>query len=377
MANNAQQPKIDENLRPLRQRYLQRLKEQVQELNRFMNLCEKKLLGDEDGQALRAQAHKLAGTGRTYGFQDISRCAKTVEEALLANPKLPAEQLAPLLRQLIFACEHAEESEVYETPPQEITPKEVLQQMQQRLPLILTIDDDDNITGLIAELFKNRAEVMVAGSANEGAKMMKARRPDIVLLDDMMPGGVSGLHMLEVIQKDPELAQVSVIMLTTSGGPRDVMRGYVAGAIDYITKPFDPGELSRKITDHLTRQNATILVVDDDENVTDLLAYKLQALGYRVELCENGIRALSVMEKIVPAMVILDRMMPGMDGMALLQKMRQNPALKSVPVVFLTARRQEADIVEGLRLGASDYILKPFNPDEVIVRMERFLKTAA
>jgi DNA-binding response OmpR family regulator len=375
MSSSAPQ-KIDESMRLLRQRYVQRLHEQLHVLNRLLALCEKQLLAEEDRQALRMQAHKIAGTGKTYGFQMISEKAKNVEEALLTNPETTTDQLVPLLHQLISVCKNADEKEFYIAQSPETVSEAASPKKQQDLPLILTIDDDEDVTSLIAELFKGGAQIISADNAIEGARLMKSRRPDIVLLDDMMPGGVSGLHMLEEMRSDPALSKIPVIMLTTSNAPQDVMRGFIGGAVDYITKPFNPTQLSWKVANYLARQSATILLVDDDENVTDLLAYKLQSLGYKVVLCENGIRALLIMEKIVPALVILDRMMPGMDGMSLLQKMRQLPPLKNVPVLFLTAKRQEADIIEGLRLGASDYIVKPFNPDEVVVRVERFIKLA-
>jgi DNA-binding response OmpR family regulator len=151
------------------------------------------------------------------------------------------------------------------------------------------------------------------------------------------------------------------------------MRGLTAGAVDYVIKPFDPDVVGKKIRARLARLGTKILVVDDDPTICDLFARKFDAAGFVVEVAEDGQKALDMMRASAPDLVLLDRMLPGFSGMTVLQTMREIPELVQTPVIFLTAKKQEADILAGFELGAADYIVKPCNPDEVLARCERLL----
>lgn len=116
-----------------------------------------------------------------------------------------------------------------------------------------------------------------------------------------------------------------------------------------------------------------ILVVDDDELLRDLLEFKLRSRGYEVELAEDGEAALEAASASPPDLIVLDGMMPGLDGFQVLQRLADGGATREVPVIMLTARRQEQDVVAGLSLGAQDYLVKPFLPDELVLRIQRIL----
>ena len=117
-----------------------------------------------------------------------------------------------------------------------------------------------------------------------------------------------------------------------------------------------------------------ILVVDDDELLRDLLEFKLRSRGYEVELAEDGEAALEVASASPPDLIVLDGMMPGLDGFQVLQRLSDSGVTCDVPVIMLTARRQEQDVVAGLSLGAQDYLVKPFLPDELVLRIQRILR---
>ncbi|WP_343716574.1 response regulator [Inquilinus sp.] len=117
-----------------------------------------------------------------------------------------------------------------------------------------------------------------------------------------------------------------------------------------------------------------ILVVDDDELLRDLLEFKLRSRGYEVELAEDGEAALEAASASPPDLIVLDGMMPGLDGFQVLQRLSDSGVTRDVPVIMLTARRQEQDVVAGLSLGAQDYLVKPFLPDELVLRIQRILR---
>jgi two-component system, OmpR family, phosphate regulon response regulator PhoB len=124
------------------------------------------------------------------------------------------------------------------------------------------------------------------------------------------------------------------------------------------------------------RSAARILVVEDERDIAALVAYHLTKEGYRVRTAEGGHEALESARAEKPDLMILDLMLPGFSGYEVLQEMRRRPELMEVPVVVLTARRDEADRVKGLELGADDYVTKPFSPRELVLRVSAVLRRA-
>lgn len=117
----------------------------------------------------------------------------------------------------------------------------------------------------------------------------------------------------------------------------------------------------------------TILVAEDDGDVQQLLAYKLRANGFEVVTTDDGQECVDYLEETdeLPSVVILDVMMPRMSGLQVLNWIRSDDSLSDLPVLLLTSRSREADVVQGLEYGASDYVTKPFSTGELITRLER------
>ena len=124
------------------------------------------------------------------------------------------------------------------------------------------------------------------------------------------------------------------------------------------------------------RSSARILVVEDERDIAALVAYHLTKEGYRVRTAEGGAEALEAAAAKRPDLLVLDLMLPGFSGYEVLQEIRRRAELAEVPVVVLTARRDEADRVKGLELGADDYITKPFSPRELVLRVAAVLRRA-
>lgn len=119
-----------------------------------------------------------------------------------------------------------------------------------------------------------------------------------------------------------------------------------------------------------------ILVVDDEPDITALVAYHLAKNGFRVSTAANGADALRTVTDQAPSLVVLDRMMPGMSGDEVLATIRANAASREIPVLMLTAKREEHDRVRGLTLGADDYLTKPFSTQELVLRVSAILRRA-
>ena len=117
-----------------------------------------------------------------------------------------------------------------------------------------------------------------------------------------------------------------------------------------------------------------ILIADDDQMIVRLLEHKLKQSGYEVLSVHDGAIALETAITEKPDLIVLDGMMPGLDGMEVLRRLKESEDTKSIPVIMLTARAQETDIVDGLSLGADDYLVKPFIPDELMARIKRYIE---
>jgi DNA-binding response OmpR family regulator len=120
-------------------------------------------------------------------------------------------------------------------------------------------------------------------------------------------------------------------------------------------------------------RTSRILVADHDALLRELLEYKLSARGYDVLTAEDGEGALALIRAERPDLVVLDAMMPVRDGFDVLRQMKLDAEVADIPVVMLTARKQESDIVGALDLGAADYLVKPFNPEELLARIARII----
>ncbi len=256
----------------LRGRYLEAMAEQITVLQQALSACERNDLPPDLRAALRMVSHKLAGTGKTYGFPEVSVAGRTLTDVMAGDPGIDPRSLTGMTRTLLTACNDAQGSQdttVRQEPPAEIRPQALAPQpvyapartgfgrrnadpapvsapapvyrqpMTTRRPLILVADDDETVRSLFGQLFAEEARVVFATNADEALAMMQRFPPDIVLLDDIMPGAITGLKLLENLKSSRDLAHIPVLMITASDGDEHIDRGLRAGAAGYITKPFD------------------------------------------------------------------------------------------------------------------------------------------
>ena len=119
---------------------------------------------------------------------------------------------------------------------------------------------------------------------------------------------------------------------------------------------------------------ACILIVEDDSDILQLLTYNLQAAGYDVLTSQEGYDALNIARSHLPTLIVLDLMIPGIDGFEVCRELKRSPETRNIFVIMLTARGEEVDRIVGLELGADDYVVKPFSPRELILRIRAILR---
>jgi two-component system, OmpR family, alkaline phosphatase synthesis response regulator PhoP len=134
--------------------------------------------------------------------------------------------------------------------------------------------------------------------------------------------------------------------------------------------PFD---ISKKAVSVMAN-NRRVFIIEDEQDISELMRFNLALEGYVVETFATGEAGFRTLEQRTPDILILDIMLPGMNGLEICKRLKENPATKSVPVIMVTAKGEESDIVRGLELGADDYVTKPFSPKVLLARVDAVLR---
>lgn len=257
---------------------------------------------------------------------------------------------------------------------------------------ILIIEDEEILLDVLKKkLTKEGYEVQVARDGSEGLEKVQQDKPDLILLDIIMPK-VDGYEVLEKLN-NMEITDIPIIVISNSGQPVEIEKALSLGAKDYLVKAeFEPKEVLNKVNALLSGKtpaaeeekidksanNATkLLVVEDDQFLRDLLIKKLEKELFNVKVAIDGQEAITKFEQEKPDMILLDIILPALDGFEVLKKVRSNAdkKLAQTPVILLSNLGQESDIEKGKKLGANDYLIKAaFTTDEIIDKIKKYLK---
>jgi PleD family two-component response regulator len=248
--------------------------------------------------------------------------------------------------------------------------------------------------------------IMTASDGAEALRMLKNRRVDIVLSDWNMPV-MTGLELLKAIRSDEKLSHMPFIMITAEAERERINEAIANGVSDLLVKPYTSDRLATRVDKALSlpyrsnlskrkkseviekeetvtvdpfvsgkeeKARPTILVVDDTADNLLLLSHLFKD-EYRVRISHTGAKALEICQSNNPPdLVLLDIMMPGMDGFEVARRMREHPTSVSIPVIFVTAITDEASRQKGLGLGAIDFVTKPIDPDVLKPRVRNFMR---
>jgi len=319
--------------------------------------------GDREAvAAARRCSHQLKGSGTSYGHPEITSLAAAALNA-------PDADLPPALETLMSALAG------------------ILSEDQRR-QRILIVDDDPLIRLILAKTLESRGREFVTAESLADARVTIDGSIDLVLLDLMLQDG-DGRQLLRFVQANPETARIPIIVLSGSGSNPIRQSAMDAGADAFVEKPFDPSVLSDAVDDLLAgvhdqvvvpaggtlddehADTITVLIAEDDDLVAALVSDRLTRDGYEIRRAADGESALTDALSSPPHLTILDVMMPKMNGFEVLGRLRSAPQTADMPVIILTGRGREEDVVRGFDLGATDYIVKPFSPAELAVRVRR------
>ena len=218
------------------------------------------------------------------------------------------------------------ESVIIKTPAGKVEP----------VATVLVIDDDPAACELMARgLSKENFKVVTAPTGEEGLRVARELRPDVITLDVLMPG-MDGWAVLRSLKSDPDLCEIPVIMITMMD---DKEMGHTLGAADFLPKPIDRDRLVSTLRKFRNKQGDTpVLIVEDDPDIREMMRRALEQDGWVVSEAENGKVALQRLAEKQPNLILLDLMMPEMDGFELVGALRKNQAWSAIPVVVVTAK---------------------------------------
>ena len=220
---------------------------------------------------------------------------------------------------------------------------------------VLVIDDDPASRQLVARMLgKDGFQVLEAANGEEGIQLARSERPDVITLDVLMPG-MDGWGVLSALKSEPGLASIPVVMLTITD-ERNL--GFSLGAAEYLTKPIERAQLSAVLARYRRTASAGVLLVEDDPDTRAVLRRTLEKEGWRVTEAENGRVGLDRVAADNPDLVLLDLMMPEMDGFEFLDGLRSRGAADLPAVVVITAKELTDADRRRLNGGVRDVVQK-------------------
>ncbi|MGD9251971.1 MAG: response regulator [Desulfobacterales bacterium] len=255
-------------------------------------------------------------------------------------------------------------------------------------PTVLVIEDNAKNMKLVRLLLQmENFRVLEAVNAEKGIALARQDRPDLILMDIQLPG-MDGLQATGLIKADPQLGAIPVVALTSYAMEGDKACALEAGCDGYITKPIDTESFIDIIRtyirppsgDDAPRQKARhdnavrILIVDDDPKNVKLMCGMLNREDYELWTAADGPSALERVQESPLDLILLDVMMPGMDGYEVTRRLKAGDETKAIPIILITALDGPEDRARGLEAGAEEFLTKPVNPVEIEARIQSMLK---
>ena len=247
---------------------------------------------------------------------------------------------------------------------------------------VLIVDDSLTVRMDLAEAFEAGAFTAVTcGSVTDARALLSRESFSLVVLDVVLPDG-DGIELLEEIRCNPGTASLRVVMLSSEAEVKHRIRGLATGADEYVGKPYDRGYVISRAREllggHQTdARRVAVLVIDDSPTYRDRLASALEVAGYGVITAASGEEGLRSAATNPPAAIIVDGIMPGIDGATVIRRVRMDAALRSIPCLLLTGSEDENAELRALDSGADAFVRKEEDLDAILARLAAMVRRAA
>jgi PAS domain S-box-containing protein len=286
-----------------------------------------------------------AGTSRKYGGTGLGL---TISRALCRLLGYRIEVTSEVGKGSTFSVVLASAAKItsdLQVPAQVVKPAPAATRGELQGKVVLVVDDDlDSRTLLSHILDEFGCEVIAASSGEQGLRMAREFRPHIITVDLLMPH-MDGWQFIRALKADPDVGHIPVVVVSVLAGEN---RGRILGSVDVLQKPVAREELLAVLQRNLPPSSPRVLIVDDEEDSRRLILSQLEGESIELYTASNGREALAVMEQNLPGLVLLDLIMPEMDGLAFLEAIRRDERYKCLPVVVVTAKELTASEAEQL-----------------------------
>jgi len=271
------------------------------------------------------------------------------------------------------------------------------------MPRILIAEDDQFVTNICSGKFRSEGfEVVIAPDGSAAIGILEKDRPDAIVLDLMLPV-LDGISVLRFIRSHPELRALPVIVLSNSTYFSGLAQSaWTAGATNFLNKSdYGPEDLVKEVRKLLAHPKPKpqpppgawneppplpkgtyiksdpgpirVIVADDDKVIHSVLGFFMEQANFTVRWAFDGQRALELGETDPPDIMVLDGQMPKLDGFELLKLWQCHPKLAAIPVIMLTAQKDEARKADAIETGAVEYLTKPFSPERLVAMIRQYV----
>ncbi len=253
---------------------------------------------------------------------------------------------------------------------------------------VLLVDDiPDNIALLKLALKSEHFNILEAFSGREALEIADKNHLDLIILDVRMPD-MDGFETCRKLKANNATRNIPIIFITGKTEHTDIEEGFSAGCEEFITKPFKIAEVRNRVRTHLLLceqsgqkyfeqgqdpvaiEELKVMIVDDNPSNINVLKDTLEPLRLNISMALNGKSAVDITPQVQPDLILLDIMMPEMNGFEVCRHLKADPSTKNIPIIFVTAKNMPEDIEKGFALGGSDYVLKPFCLTEIQARVK-------
>lgn len=328
-------------------------------------------------------AHKIKGNAAMYGYAELGQTANAAEYALASaqsggdfdDALIAAINLFDHIEETLGGGAHPALNQIHETRianEAEATNAAKIAPDPQGRQSVLIGYTDKYIADLLKSMLETDYHVLQCRTADAARRIVDEFGPDLIVFEDGLTGTDGAEFFMELCARAGD-APPCVLLAFNCNQPEKMADAISAGISGFTPDHLDILAVAQSVRELMHSPDKTVLIVDDDAAVRDILSHSLKAAGMTVHTACDGIQALEYLASQTPDIIVLDRFMPRLEGGTVLYEIQSKINLKSIPVLVLTAMVNRNEAKTWFARGAADFIAKPFDPQEVTVRIEKHL----
>ncbi len=329
-------------------------------------------------------AHRIKGNAAMYDYPELGVQAGQVEAQLRASAHLKDRpkaliSLMKFVDSIHIICNDIEYLEaekpgftfIGNADEADDTPENVTHFPNSKSVLIAC--QDPWVSDLLSSMIDPHYNVIKCHSEGDIRRAMRSQLPDLMVLEHDF-SGTNSLELLKEFKTSLSLSKMSVFIAFNPNSPEAIAEAISLGVDGFTEDKHEILEIAEYVRGFFDTPMQSVLVVDDDPVVRDILEHMLKANGYKVDTATDGLEALEYLSSQTPDIVLLDRFMPRLEGGTVLYEIQNKINLKSIPVLILTSMVNRGEAKSWFERGAADFIPKPFDPEEVLMRVKQHLE---